>query len=436
MHNIPDQVVSDPPSQRDHFPGPEPSNASATIVQVDKGKQKAEPSRARTLKRPASKGTKSLRSKSTERWSEMSRGNSTSTSALQQAGVEGSSAKPRRGSDPRALDRAGVSNMTFTPITSTTTATPRTVSKGKEVAIRPQPPSATTSTRGKRRARFSLFNISNVINWRPNYAQFRSGTGGASGTTSTAALVASTSAVAPSTPLESEVEPVIPEETQSIAEIVQTPANMRRSEEALNRQPFNIDHDDPGILTAARRASSWGQGDTDLAEIVNVPSIGYNLNEHDMIVGAGGVAVDGITVPAVLPGPSTPRNAPRVMSQTPRQFQNGAEDDEYRRYGEPVYDDDSSTIDQDVHDYEDDHDHDHDHDDIDDDDDLDERGSWQRGSQLDVFDDQSHDGDDGDEFDQESSDEEDDEDEDDEPRGPVTFSPRRHGRANHDEEGA
>jgi hypothetical protein len=76
--------------------------------------------------------------------------------------------------------------------------------------------------------------------------------------------------------------------------------NMRRSDEGLRRYTY-VDADEgagsgavgygtqlSGLLTAARRASSWGQGDKEeYTEMVSVRSVEQGLNEH--LVGARGV---------------------------------------------------------------------------------------------------------------------------------------------------
>lgn len=73
--------------------------------------------------------------------------------------------------------------------------------------------------------------------------------------------------------------------------------NSRRSEEALRffryAEEDGGDDDEGGRLTAARRASSWGQGDKELLEVVSVTSIERELNDHEMNVGAGGVSRNG-----------------------------------------------------------------------------------------------------------------------------------------------
>ena len=166
--------------------------------------------------------------------------------------------------------------------------------------------------------------------------------------------------------------------------------NSRRSEEALRffrLTQGSEDDDEAGRLTAARRASSWGQGDKELHEVVSLTSIERELNDHDMNVGAGGVSREGdfgigVAGPSSFPlldstwgpGSSVPEETFEDINE---------------RYGQPFYDEDSSTLASGPGDNDD----------------------WQRGSDFDVADDADDDGDD----DALDSDEE----------NGVIFSPRR-----------
>jgi len=155
--------------------------------------------------------------------------------------------------------------------------------------------------------------------------------------------------------------------------------NSRRSEEALRYFRYaQSNEDDQGEgLTAARRASSWGQGDKELTEVVSLTSIERELNDHDMNVGAGGVSRDGEFGIGVAGPP--PSSFPSFLNPA---LAEETFDDVNERYGQPFYDEDSSTLASGP---------------ADDDD-------WQRGSEFDV-----------DEDDAISSDQE----------NGVTFSPRR-----------
>ncbi|KAH6913522.1 other/CAMKK/ELM protein kinase [Coprinopsis sp. MPI-PUGE-AT-0042] len=64
--------------------------------------------------------------------------------------------------------------------------------------------------------------------------------------------------------------------------------NARRSVEQVNQ---SRQQSDSGLLTAAHRAASWGQGDEPLefAEVMSITSSEWMLNDHDFVVGAGGV---------------------------------------------------------------------------------------------------------------------------------------------------
>lgn len=175
----------------------------------------------------------------------------------------------------------------------------------------------------------------------------------------------------------------------------------RRSEEALRyyRTGKPIDDDeDGGRLTAARRASSWGQGDhsVEFAEVVSVTSVDQDLNEQEMNVGAGGILQQRPFVPRA--SSRTAGDFSEAVASTsavppvdPADEQ-GVED----IYGPPCFDEDSSTIGSGF---------DHEEDD-------DDRGRWRTGSDLD----------DGDEDDDELGD---DGDDDDSQENVVTFSPRK-----------
>ena len=160
-----------------------------------------------------------------------------------------------------------------------------------------------------------------------------------------------------------------------------------------------IDDDKDGRrLTAARRASSWGQGDhsIEFAEVVSVTSVDQDLNEHEMNIGAGGILQERPYVPRVslrIAGgrfePVTPTSAIPPVDPADEQ---GVED----IYGPPCFDEDSSTIGSGFDNEEDN-----------------DRGRWRTGSDLDDGDEDDDDlGDDGD-------------DDDDSQENVVTFSPRK-----------
>ena len=116
--------------------------------------------------------------------------------------------------------------------------------------------------------------------------------------------------------------------------------NSRRSEEALRFFRFtqSSEGDDEGRLTAARRASSWGQGDKELHEVVSLTSIDRELNDHDMNVGAGGVSRGEFGIGVAGPS-SFPFLGPGSSVPDDRTFE-----DLNERYGQPIYDEDSSTL--------------------------------------------------------------------------------------------
>ena len=73
----------------------------------------------------------------------------------------------------------------------------------------------------------------------------------------------------------------------------------RRSEEALRHHP-TVQHE-TCALTAARRASSWGDNPTDfMEEVASLNSEEPDLDDKDMILGAGGICND---LSFVTPGP-------------------------------------------------------------------------------------------------------------------------------------
>ena len=105
-----------------------------------------------------------------------------------------------------------------------------------------------------------------------------------------------------------------PDNTED-ANSVPAPPSTRRSEEALRMYRPSPSSSDSisragggGLLTAARRASSWGQGDEGGFEIESVRSmdVGHEMDSHMnarvMLVGAGGVHLGG----AALPTPTVP----------------------------------------------------------------------------------------------------------------------------------
>ena len=178
---------------------------------------------------------------------------------------------------------------------------------------------------------------------------------------------------------------------QSLGPVSGANPKSRRSEEALRFfRPTQSNDDESGRLTAARRASSWGQGDRELHEVVSLTSIERELNDHDMNVGAGGVSRDGdfgigVAGPSLFDsilGPSGPSLPEETF--------------EGRYARKPIYDEDSSTFASRA-----------------DDDDDDE---WQHGS---MFDEEE-------EYDIEGEEEDgDEEDEDAAQENGVIFSPRR-----------
>ena len=174
-------------------------------------------------------------------------------------------------------------------------------------------PPSTSKSVNEKRSRFGLF-----LNWRPTKFQ---------------------STTSPSSPYTQSPSP------RTLGTVTGGNPNSRRSEEALRFFRYtqsSEDNDEGRKLTAARRASSWGQGDKELHEVVSLTSIERELNDHDMNVGAGGVSRDndfgiGVAGPSSFPlldstwgpGSSVPDETFEDMNE---------------RYGQPVYDEDSSTL--------------------------------------------------------------------------------------------
>ncbi|KAG5221768.1 kinase domain-containing protein [Salix suchowensis] len=84
----------------------------------------------------------------------------------------------------------------------------------------------------------------------------------------------------------SPVSPVSPDLTIS-SELLGR--GIRRSEEALRGMQFE-DISSSGPLTAARRASSWGDNPTEFNEVTSLNSEDHDLDESCILVGAGGVS--------------------------------------------------------------------------------------------------------------------------------------------------
>ena len=173
-------------------------------------------------------------------------------------------------------------------------------------------PSASKSV-SEKRSRFGLF-----LNWRPTKFQ---------------------STTSPSTPYTQSPSP------RTLGTVSGGNPNSRRSEEALRffRYTQSSEDDDSGALTAARRASSWGQGDRELHEVVSLTSIERELNDHDMNVGAGGVSRDG-DIGIGVTGSSSFQLFDTTLGPGSSSVREETFEDINERYGQPVYDEDSSTL--------------------------------------------------------------------------------------------
>jgi SNF1-activating kinase 1 len=222
---------------------------------------------------------------------------------------------------------------------------------------------STSKSASEKRSRFGLF-----LNWRPT--KFQS---------------------PPTSPSSSFSQSMSP---RTLGTVSGGNPNSRRSEEALwfMRNTQSSEDDEGGRLTNARRASSWGQGDKELHEVVSVTSIERELNDHDMNVGAGGVSRDGDFGTGVA-GSSSFQLFDSILGPGSTSVRQETFADVNERYGRPFYDEDSSTLASGPGDDDD----------------------WQRGSEFDEDDADDADADDDDDDDALDSDQE----------NGVTFSPRR-----------
>lgn len=295
----------------------------------DKGKHKAggattavgaQEARVVVGQKRGQSSSKSLRSKSIDRWPAAAyRGaNSASTSKLATTrggasnsvasqGNHGVKTKTRRGSETVVVDRSG------------------------GTSFEQQQPSPTTSS-DKPRARFALF-FSGISHWRPNkYSPQGPASPVDTAATSSSNVTLQTQSLAPTT----------------TATKMTHRSAIRRSEEALRGYRSQLDNQSTstggasGQFTAARRASSWGQGDQPLefTDVASLPSAG-DLTEHIMNVGAGGVSNDRSFVPRtsskLTASPITPLSPGAGTGES-------AFGDEDGEYGPPCFDEDSSTI--------------------------------------------------------------------------------------------
>ncbi|KAF8150112.1 kinase-like domain-containing protein [Crassisporium funariophilum] len=262
---------------------------------------------------------------------------------------------PKAAKDAKASRSKSIENWPSARTQTPSVPAPK-ARRGSDAGLLTREVSSLSKSASEKKTRFGLF-----LNWRPNKYPQPAGT------------------IAPG------ADYTHVQSTRAFGTHAQGTPSSRRSEEALRYLRQAQSSDDGANLTAARRASSWGQGDKELHEVVSVTSVEHTLNEHDMNVGAGGLSHKGDGGPVA--GPSGYRLEPVIADET--SFE---EEDIDARYGQPCYDD-SSTI-------------------------ASEAGEWQRGSEMSSeFDDGDGDDDDDDEFvdDDESSDQE----------NGVTFSPRR-----------
>lgn len=227
--------------------------------------------------------SKSSRSKSIERWP-ADKGHSSSTSAVS---APHAIPKARRGSETILVHQTQDESSQLDPTGS-----------------------------DRPRTRFAFFSMSH---WRPN--KYPSQGPSPSQTTAASSVDANLQA-------------------QALGPMSHVNRATRRSEEAFRHYRSGgggTSHDGP--LTAARRASSWGQGDqpAEFAEVASMKSVGRILNDHDMNVGAGGVSNGRALRIRTSSGAgssagSSAQAAPSLST------------DEDQLYGPACYDEDSSTI--------------------------------------------------------------------------------------------
>ncbi|KAG5637956.1 hypothetical protein H0H81_002484 [Sphagnurus paluster] len=264
---------------------------TAPTSKRDKGKR-----RAGTV--TTVRSSKSLRSKSTERWPVVASA-SRSTSAIV---------------DPNTTPRRGSITLLTSGASVATSSRYHTISSAR-------PGSSPTDT--KPRARFAnIFNFNSMTHWRPNKY---SNSAGASPTDPSGPSSHRAAAAPPS----------------------------RRSEEALRKYRGGgaADMSLPnGPLTADRRASSWGQGDQAPIELAEAASLISSYDFHERT--AAGVYNAGEK-------PFAPRTPSRLSTNVATSGEPSCENgdvgrdaeveqqdagEEDRKFGPPCFDEDSSTI--------------------------------------------------------------------------------------------
>lgn len=212
---------------------------SGSRTRRDKGKARADaPKRPSSAPKPTAG-----RSKSIERWP-MSREKASANAST----IEGKTPKVRRGSE-------------------TLLAPARVFHDGSSPA----------SSRSEiRRSRFPV-NISSIWHWRPN--KYSPGP-------SPVEVSPSASSILPNEYSPSSLSPT---------DVPSLDPFGRRSEEAL-RHHRSGRSSSSGPLTAARRASSWGENPGDFVEVTSLNSDEHDVDDQAMILGAGGVSNDPILI--------------------------------------------------------------------------------------------------------------------------------------------
>ncbi|KAF8072231.1 kinase-like domain-containing protein [Lyophyllum atratum] len=270
-------VKSDPHHRIRRYQSARLEDAYPLNSRREKGKQRSD---VHAFQGP---GSKSLRSKSIERWP---------VSARRDAASRSTPTIP----DPSQARRGSVTLLV--------------PERSKFNSV-----SSQSSPIDKPKARFAnIFNFSNITHWRPN----KFSPAGPSPT---------------DTPGSTVTQP-------SRRTTTPAPHSSRRSEEALRyHRPKPQDPSAP--LTADRRASSWGQGDNpvEFAEAISMTS-SFSLAERDPNVALSGPYNDR----AFVRTPS--RLSTSVATASPSSGPNSREDDEgeERQFGPACFDEDSSTI--------------------------------------------------------------------------------------------
>lgn len=346
QQQLPSAVLSDPVGHR-VFSGPTDASGSSTPLiprnhtgKNDKGKSKAldslQPVKQASFN--SNLNSKSINVLNTSNLPEAllrdeSPSTATTTAQLVHSNPSSRDSKSRRGSISRTIERVASGSLSMFGSVSGASS-PKQLSPGG---------SSVGGLSGEKKARFINI-LQNISAWRPN--KFAS-----SSTARREDL--------PKTTGHGEYEHVTSTDcTRSLGIAAGAAAaagqgpNSRRSEEALRYYRHQQEAEDAGVLTAARRASSWGLGDRELNDMVSVQSVEQILTEQVMNVGAGGLCSTNIPP---IPRVTSSELAATYSNDNDAQGEEADGGDEEvsiqdsesafaKRYGSPVEHDDWSSL--------------------------------------------------------------------------------------------